>query len=117
VNHFKLKTLPGILCLSGILVLSGCHKKAPAPPPPPPPPPPPQPTASITVSPSAIEPGQSATLVWKTANATDISIAGIGAVAAEGSEAVSPGGSTTYNLTAKGPGGSIQASARITVND
>jgi peptidoglycan-associated lipoprotein len=71
-------------------MLGACKKKA-APPPPPPPPPPPSPTASISVSPDTIQTGQSATLTWQTSNATDVSIDGIGAVQANGSQQVTPG--------------------------
>jgi peptidoglycan-associated lipoprotein len=117
VNHFKLTKLPAAVCLAAIVILGGCHKKAVAPPPPPPPPPPaPAPTANITVSPSAIDYGQSATLRWTTTNATSASIAGIGAVATSGSQSVYPAASITYTLTAKGAGGSVEANARITVN-
>jgi peptidoglycan-associated lipoprotein len=63
-----------------------------------------------------IEQGQSTTLTWQTNNATDINIDGIGNVMASGSRTVSPGTSTTYTLTAKGPGGTMDASTRITVN-
>jgi peptidoglycan-associated lipoprotein len=73
-------------------------------------------TASITVNPSVIDQGQSATLAWKTANATDVSIEGIGSVDPNSSQSVSPTRSITYTLTAKGPGGSMQANARLTVN-
>ena len=117
MNHFKLTKLPAAVCLAAIVILGGCHKKAVAPPPPPPPPPPaPAPTANITVSPSAIDYGQSATLRWTTTNATSASIAGIGAVATSGSQSVYPAASITYTLTAKGAGGSVEANARITVN-
>jgi peptidoglycan-associated lipoprotein len=116
VNYLKLKKLPVALCLA-LVVLAGCHKKVVAPPPPPPPaPPPPAPTASINVSPPAINPGQSATLSWSTANATSASIEGIGTVAVNGSQSVSPFTSTTYTLTAKGGGGTVDATTRITVN-
>jgi len=103
-----------ILSLSALLMLGACKKKA-APPPPPPPPPPPAPTASISVSPSTIQPGQSASLTWQTSNATDVSIDGIGAVQPNGSQSVSPSDSTTYHLTAKGAGGTQEATARLTV--
>jgi peptidoglycan-associated lipoprotein len=103
-----------ILSLSALLLLGACKKKA-APPPPPPPPPPPAPTASISVSPSTIQAGQSASLTWQTSNATDVSIDGIGAVQANGSQSVSPSDSTTYHLTAKGTGGTQEATARLTV--
>ena len=102
------------LSLSALLLLGACKKKA-APPPPPPPPPPPAPTASIAVSPSTIQAGQSASLTWQTSNATDVSIDGIGAVQPNGSESVSPTDSTTYHLTAKGAGGTQEATARLTV--
>ena len=117
MNHFKLKKLSVAVCLSGILVLSGCHKIVPAPPPQPPPPPPPAaPTATIRVTPSAIAQGQTATLSWNTTGATAASIPGIGSVPTSGSQAISPADSTSYTLTATGPGGNAQASARITVN-
>jgi peptidoglycan-associated lipoprotein len=103
-----------VIALSAVLMLGACHKKA-APPPPPPPPPPPSPTASISVSPDTIQPGQSATLTWQTSNATDVSIDGIGAVQASGSQQVSPTASTTYHLTAKGSGGTQDATTRLTV--
>jgi peptidoglycan-associated lipoprotein len=54
-------------------------------------------------------------LSWQTTNATDVSIDGIGAVQANGSQSVSPMDSATYHLTAKGAGGSQEATARITV--
>jgi peptidoglycan-associated lipoprotein len=54
-------------------------------------------------------------LTWQTSNATDVSIDGIGAVQANGSQSVSPTDSTTYHLTAKGAGGTQEATARLTV--
>ena len=103
-----------IASLSALLALSACGKKA-TPPPPPPPPPPAAPTASIAVSPNSIQAGQSASLTWQTSNATDVSIDGIGAVQPNGSQNVSPTDSTTYHLTAKGSGGTQEATARLTV--
>ena len=94
-----------------LLATAGCKKKAPAPPPPPPPapaaetappppPPPPKPQAarinSFTAEPQTIQRGQSATLSWSVANATDISIdQGLGAIAANGTRQVFPA-NTTY---------------------
>jgi peptidoglycan-associated lipoprotein len=100
--------------LGAVMMLGACKKKA-APPPPPPPPPPASPTASISVDPNSIQTGQSATLSWQTTNATDVSIDGIGAVQSSGSQQVSPTDSTTYHLTAKGAGGTTDATTRITV--
>ena len=110
------KWSPLVIGLCALMLLAGCHKKAaPAPPPPPPPPPAAAPTASIAVNPNSIQAGQSASLTWQTTNATDVTIDGIGAVQANGSQSVSPTDSTTYHLTAKGAGGTQEASARITV--
>src|SRR6202030_3992549 len=103
-----------MVALSALLALGACGKKA-TPPPPPPPPPPPAPTASISVAPATIQAGQSASLTWQTSNATDVSIDGIGAVQPNGSQSVSPTDSTTYHLTAKGSGGTQEATARLTV--
>jgi len=114
VKHKRTKWLLTVVALSALLALGACKKKA-APPPPPPPPPPPSPTASIAVSPTSIQAGQSASLTWQTTNATDVSIDGIGAVQPNGSQSVSPSDSTTYHLTAKGSGGTQEATARLTV--
>jgi len=114
VKHNSKKRLFTIVALSALLALGACKKKA-APPPPPPPPPPPAPTASISVNPTSIQAGQSASLTWQTTNATDVSIDGIGAVQPNGSQSVSPSDSTTYHLTAKGAGGTQEATARLTV--
>jgi len=103
-----------IFALCAMLFLGACHKKA-APPPPPPPPPPAAPTASLSASPDTVQKGQSVTLTWQTTNATDVSIEGIGAVQPNGSQQATPSDSTTYTLTAKGDGGTQQATARVTV--
>ena len=107
-----------ILVLLLLMLAAGCKKKVVAPPPPPPPPPPPAaaPTASFSANPTAIEKGQSSTLSWTTTNATNVSIdQGIGDVSTSGSRSVSPSVSTTYTLTAKGPGGTKEETARVTV--
>ncbi len=104
-----------IVALAVVLVAGGCKKKPPAAPPPPPPPPPAAPTASLSANPDTIQTGQSSTLTWQTQNATDVSIEGIGPVDPNGSRTVSPQQSTTYRLAAKGPGGTQDATARVTV--
>jgi peptidoglycan-associated lipoprotein len=111
----RLKWFSLILALGAVMLLSACHKKTP-PPPPPPPPPPAVPTASISANPNTINQGQSTTLTWQTTDATEASISGVGAVQPNGSQQVTPAGSTTYTLTAKGPGGTQQATTRVTVN-
>ncbi|MFL6304425.1 MAG: peptidoglycan-associated lipoprotein Pal [Candidatus Sulfotelmatobacter sp.] len=114
MKHINLKWFYLVLALSALLTLGACGKKA-TPPPPPPPPAPTAPTASISVNPSTIQAGQSASLTWQTSDATDVSIDGIGAVQPNGSQSVSPSESTTYHLAAKGSGGTQEATARLTV--
>ena len=99
--------------LAGLLMLSACAKKTAQAPPPPPPAP--TPSVSFSASPESIQQGQTSTLAWSSQNATQVTISGLGTVAASGSKTVTPAGSTTYNLEAKGPGGTADASARVTV--
>src|SRR5579863_5881571 len=80
----NMRTLSAAVFVTVLLVAAaGCKKKAPVPAPPPPaaqPAPPPAPPAaaarinSFTAEPRSIERGQSATLRWSIANATDMSI-------------------------------------------
>lgn len=102
--------------VAGALSFAGCSKKAAQATPPTPPPALAAPTATLAASPDVIERGQSTTLTWQTNNANDITIDGLGTVSASGSKTVSPVSSTTYTLTAKGPGGLKDASAQVTVN-
>jgi phospholipase C len=76
------------------------------------------PTATLVASPTSIMSGQTATLTWTTTNATSASIDnGIGAVqpVSGGSITVQPSKTTTYTLTATGPGGTVTAQAIVTV--
>ncbi len=104
-----------ILALAAVL-MGGCKKKV-EPPPPAAAPPPPAPSASLAANPNAIVRGQSTILTWRTSNATDISIPGLGTVEANGSRSVSPEASITYRLIARGPGGEQEATARVTVTE
>jgi peptidoglycan-associated lipoprotein len=110
---YKKKSSVILMALLAAVLVAGCKKKQPAPVAPPPPPP--APTASLSANPDAIEAGQSTTLTWRTENATEIAIDGIGPVQPSGSRQVSPVQSTTYRLTAKGAGGTQEATARVTV--
>jgi peptidoglycan-associated lipoprotein len=111
------KWIPLVFVVAAIMMVGACKKKVAPPPPPPPPPAAPSPTASLSANPNAIQKGQSTTLTWETSNATDVSIDGIGAVQASGSQQVTPADSTTYHLTAKGAGGTQEATARVTVTE
>jgi len=96
----------------------GCGKKPPvAKTPEAPPPPPARPTVSLSADQTTINKGDTVTLSWTSTNSTQVTIAPeVGAVAPEGSTKVSPANSTTYSITASGPGGSADATVRITVN-
>jgi peptidoglycan-associated lipoprotein len=113
VNLRKFSVLT-TLFLALVIAIAGCKKPAPAPPVAPPPPPP-APTASISANPNSIERGQSTQLTWRTDNATDVTIEGIGTVPPNGSQMVTPNDSTSYRVVAKGPGGQQDATARVTV--
>ena len=116
------------LCLAVSLVLfaAACKKKAPLAPPAPPPPapttaPPPTPAPpavqQFTAEPSNIQRGESSTLRWEVSGSvTSVSINnGIGTVPSTGSRTVNPANSTTYTLSASGPGGSVTGVTTITV--
>jgi peptidoglycan-associated lipoprotein len=115
VKHSTMKWSVLVLALASVLVLGACKKKTVAAPPPPPPPPPAAPTATLSASPDTIQTGQSTTLTWQTQNATDVTLEGMGQVDPNGTRTVSPAQSTTYRLSAKGAGGTQEATARVTV--
>ena len=101
-----------------LLAASACGNKAPAasnPAPAAATPPPPRPTVTLQASPTFIEEGQSSQLSWSSTNATKVTLAGE-SVAPEGSKQVEPRQSTTYSITASGPGGDAATSVRITVS-
>jgi peptidoglycan-associated lipoprotein len=75
----------------------------------------PTPTANLTADPLAIDLGQSVVLNWRTTNASDVSIDGVGKVNSNGTQTVSPSTSTNFHLTATGDGGSAEANVRVTV--
>jgi len=75
-----------------------------------------QPTVTLNASPTSVKAGETVTLSWSSTNATDLDIQPeVGKVAPEGKTPVQPTSSTTYVITATGPGGSATASARVTV--
>jgi len=76
----------------------------------------PAPTAQLTATPTTITAGDQVVLTWRTTDATNISIEGIGDVPSSGVKTVTPSTSTSYHLVARGDGGSADATARVTVN-
>jgi peptidoglycan-associated lipoprotein len=113
------QTLLLAFAFAAIFVAAACNKKpkATAPPAPAPPPAAAKPTVTFSASPSAINKGESAKLSWTTTDANNVSISPeVGAVTLQGSTTVTPADSTTYTITASGPGGTADGTARITVN-
>jgi peptidoglycan-associated lipoprotein len=120
MRNLSLRRYAVLACALGIVALvGGCKKNVPssrhgeeaAPPSAA------QPTVSLKPSAVQIKAGDSVTLSWTSTDATDLSLApGVGKVAAEGSVPVTPTQSTTYTITASGPGGTASASANITVS-
>ena len=73
--------------------------------------------ATVTNSTANINCGQSTNLEWTTTDAVDVSYdQSIGKVASSGSQAVSPRATTTYTLTAAGPGGVVTGTETVNVN-
>ncbi|HMD30996.1 MAG TPA: peptidoglycan-associated lipoprotein Pal [Candidatus Acidoferrales bacterium] len=104
--------LIGLFCMSCVL---GCHHTV-AKAQPQVPPAPATPAATLAANPANIDRGQATTLTWQTTNATDVTIQGLGTVPATGSRSIYPSESTSYELVAKGAGGTADVSARVTVN-
>ena len=101
------------------LVVAGCNKKPQkaAPSTYTPPPAAVKPTVSLSADKTTINPGESAKLTWTSTDANNVSIAPeVGAVTAQGTTTVTPAKSTTYTVTASGPGGNADATASIAVN-
>ena len=76
----------------------------------------PPPVIDFSAYPDSILLGESAVLVWETSNADIIEIdQGVGMVVDNGSMTVLPIETTTYTLTATGPGGRVSARETVTV--
>ena len=116
MTHKKLNVFTLVVALAALLLSAGCAKKTAKVTPPAPPSPPAAPTATLAANPVVIQQGQSTTLTWQTSNANQVTLAGVGTVPASGSRSIVPAASTTYTLVAQGPGGTKDASARVTVN-
>lgn len=75
------------------------------------------PTVTLDADRNSIQSGQDVYLRWTSVHATDVDIEpGVGKVSLAGSTSVSPRESTTYTLTAIGPGGIKTATAFIAVS-
>jgi peptidoglycan-associated lipoprotein len=111
----KLGLVLGLVALAALA--SGCKKQvASRPPTEAAPQPTAQPTVTLNASPTSVKSGDTVTLSWTSTNATDLDIEpGVGKVVAQGTTPVNPTQSTTFTITATGPGGTATADARVTV--
>ncbi|MGB8523112.1 MAG: peptidoglycan-associated lipoprotein Pal [Candidatus Acidiferrales bacterium] len=110
----KLGLLLGVVAF--VAFAGGCKKQVASHPPTQAAPQPAQPTVTLNASPTSVKSGDTVTLSWTSTDATDLDIEpGVGKVVAQGTTPVNPTQSTTYTITATGPGGTATADARITV--
>ncbi len=72
--------------------------------------------AQLSAQSNQVACGASTELNWKSTDAVEDSISNLGNVAANGQQSVSPTHPTTYELTAKGPGGTVTQSVNVNVN-
>ena len=72
---------------------------------------------SFTATPAQINCGQTSQLAWQTQDVVDVNVDnGVTASSASGNASVSPHATTTYNMTATGPGGKVTSTANLNVN-
>lgn len=73
---------------------------------------------SFYANPSTITAGNTTRLYWTTANTTSVEIVGVGTYSSSsGNIQVSPSSSRSYTLKANGPGGQVQATTNVTVEE
>jgi hypothetical protein len=97
----------GLVALAGLLPLAAAAAQLA---------PPASPKVALSASPASAQAGQPVTLTWSSTKATSVTLEpSVGGVAAQGSTTVRPSQSTTYTVTATGPGGSARASAQVIV--
>ena len=75
-----------------------------------------KPTAELSASAAQINCGDTSQLKWSSADAPSVEITPVGAVATSGDQPVQPKQTTTYQLTAVGPGGTVTSSTTVNVN-
>ncbi|MFY9741546.1 MAG: OmpA family protein, partial [Candidatus Sulfotelmatobacter sp.] len=76
-----------------------------------------KPTAQLSATTAQVDCGGSSKLNWTSSDAPRVEISGVGPVATTGDQSIEPKQTTTYNLTATGPGGIVTSTATVNVND
>ncbi|HSZ60160.1 MAG TPA: OmpA family protein [Terriglobales bacterium] len=75
-----------------------------------------KPTAELSANAAQINCGDASQLKWSSTDAPSVAITPVGAVAPSGDQSVQPKQTTTYQLTALGPGGTATSSTTVNVN-
>ena len=75
-----------------------------------------KPAADLSATTAKVNCGETSQLKWTSSDAPKVEITPVGEVAASGEVAVQPKQTTTYNLTASGPGGTATSSVTVDVN-
>jgi outer membrane protein OmpA-like peptidoglycan-associated protein len=75
-----------------------------------------KPAGEITTTAALVNCGDAPQLKWTSSDAPRVAISPVGTVAASGEQAVEPKQTTTYDLTATGPGGTATSSVTVNVN-
>ncbi|HTU42101.1 MAG TPA: OmpA family protein [Candidatus Aquilonibacter sp.] len=76
-----------------------------------------KPTAQLSAATAQVDCGGSSKLNWTSSDAPRVEISGVGPVAATGDQSIEPKQTTTYNLIATGPGGTVTSTATVNVNN
>jgi outer membrane protein OmpA-like peptidoglycan-associated protein len=76
-----------------------------------------KPTAQLSATTAQVNCGDASQLKWTSTDAPHVEISGVGPVSASGDQSIQPKQTTTYNLTASGPGGTATSSATVNVNN
>ena len=75
-----------------------------------------KPTAQLSVTTAQLNCGDASQLNWTSSDAPKVEITPVGPVATSGQQSIQPTQTTSYNLTATGPGGTATSSATVNVN-
>ena len=76
-----------------------------------------KPTAQLSATTAQINCGDASQLNWTSSDAAHVEITPVGTVTNSGQQSIQPTQTTTYNLTATGPGGTATSSATVNVNN
>lgn len=73
-------------------------------------------SSSVSANPGKIDCGQRSEIRWTSAQTVEANMSGMSPVPVNGQRSVAPKETTTYELTATGPGGTTKSSATVEVN-